>query len=312
MKLYDDLHLESLIGLFLLEKKADGMAKRTQKEYGKVLDRFQRWCRDHQCILAEDLNPRHILEYAANLRDTRWAEATIAYHIRPVRAWLSWLYQNQLTETNLAKTIKAPETVIRSESIPTLEEIGLALNVPAGNPLLDLRDRAIILMMLDTGVRVGELTHLTVQNWTCRAAEQRSEMLVYASKTRKTRTACCAELSTLAMAAYLKARGKVSPQDSLFVGNHNRPLTTSGIDHMLRRRAAQAGLPSNKLHPHIWRKAFATYAAENGMDPTVLLTLGGWSSMEMLKTYIQNNPRRIADMHTRTSPVDNGLKKKKN
>ncbi len=297
------------IARFMIAKKANGLARRTQFEYWRVLTFLLRWCANHNRVYLEDLDRDAICEYVAALRDQGWADATVAYYIRPLRAWLHWLYKENYTPTNLAQTVQSPRSTTRVEDVPTLEEIDKLLAVSARTTLLDLRDRALIFVMWDTGIRLGEIVLLKVEDWVYEAGAEISYLLIYSPKTYKPRLNPCAKMATEALKMYLEARKPDNKNEPLFVGlDGHSVLDSPGIDRMLRRRAEKAGLDPRKIHPHVWRKAFATYAAENGMDPTVLLKLGGWSSLDMLEVYICNSRKRIIEMHTRTSPVDNGLK----
>ena len=73
---------------------------------------------------------------------------------------------------------------------------------------------------------------------------------------------------------------------------------------MLLRRAKKAGLERCRVHPHIFRKAFATAFLDNGGDAERLRVLAGWSSMEMVRIYADSSLKRLQEAHHRAGPVD--------
>ena len=77
---------------------------------------------------------------------------------------------------------------------------------------------------------------------------------------------------------------------------------------MVKRRARQAGLPDDRVHPHLFRKTFATGWLDNGGDAERLRVLAGWSSYEMLGVYVESSRRRLEEAHRRAGLVDRLLK----
>ena len=73
---------------------------------------------------------------------------------------------------------------------------------------------------------------------------------------------------------------------------------------MLLRRGEKAGLDRCRVHPHIFRKAFATAFLDGGGDAERLRVLAGWSSMEMIRVYADLNLPRLREAHRRAGPVD--------
>jgi integrase len=86
------------------------------------------------------------------------------------------------------------------------------------------------------------------------------------------------------------------------------PLTSLGIYRAVRRRSEMAGLDTRRIHPHAFRKFFATHWLAGGGDETRLMKVGGWASPEMLKIYILLSKQQdLATAHQLFGPVDRVL-----
>ncbi len=286
---------------------ADGKAPRTIKDYRRALLPFSEWCERSQIVSLADLTRRSVRAYSKYLREEKeWAESTWAIHIRVIRAFLRWIFLEGFVAENLSQTIKAPKPTMRVETLPSDEETKHLLQNINGKGMLDRRDRAILLTFLDTGIRVGELVFLTIDKWT--KENQRSELLIFAPKTKRQRYVFLGRRATKEIESYLAARekkyGTLRPDNFLFIGKGNKPLTTSGVRKMLNRRAEQAGLDPHKWHPHLFRKIFATKWLDLGGGDSNLQRLAGWQSPAMIKVYAKLSLNHIRTVHERIGLVD--------
>jgi len=102
------LSLKQAIEEFIVARRADGRAPRTIEDYHRVLGPFAAWCREQGTAHLPDLNRRMVRRYVAYLREKGWAENTVGIHVRNLRTFLRWLYEEGYTETNLAQAIRAP------------------------------------------------------------------------------------------------------------------------------------------------------------------------------------------------------------
>lgn len=313
--------LDALINRFIIARTADGRAPQTIHDYRRVLEPFTQWCSDDLHITSLDgltarpSSPRSelaevgvtretIREYAAYLRTKGWKDGTVAIHIRNLRTFLKWVHEEGYTRENLAAAIKAPRQVTRIEIPITPEEIQLLLDTCSTDGFYDQRDRTLILLMSDTGLRTGEIINLKIGDWRSESDNSGSYLLVFAPKTSTTRYAILGHSATDAMLNYLNGRGKLSSDDMLFCSEDGAPLKKRAIGSLLMRRGARAGLERCRVHPHIFRKAFVTGALDNGMDTERVRVLAGWTTMAMFKTYTDSTLSKLRAAHQRAGPVD--------
>lgn len=283
---------------FILARKADGRAPRTLRDYRRVLEPFAEWC-GKQGIALHSLHRDQVREYVGELRRREWADNTLSIHVRALRTFLHWLFQEGLADENLALSIRPPKPVRKVEEPLKAEEVRALLATCDGDRFAQ-RDRALILLLADTGLRIGELLRLKRADIHFSEDGSSAYLLVYAPKTRTHRFVFLSRPSVEALRDYLE---ETKGDDSLWVGRFGA-LTESGIRLILRRRARQAGLDPHRVHPHAFRKFFATSWIRNGGDTLRLQQIGGWASPKMLEVYVLLAQRRdLEEAHKQFSPV---------
>jgi len=286
-----------LLDTFLTAKRADGLRRRTLDDYHRVLSR---------AMLQLDINApstwtrESIRAYIADLRAQPWAPATVALHIRYLRAFLAWCCREGYTAEDFSALIPAPARTIREEVLLSQDEFADLVRACAGDRWA-LRDRAVILTLVDTGLRRSEFCALR-RDWIIVEDGTASLLLPSrASKTAQERFVFLGRATTRAVMAYLETRDDEHP--ALFISERGE-LGGDGVYYLLRRRAEQAGLDPARVHPHLLRKQFASWWIENGGDEQRLMHIGGWNGPEMLRVYVRLGARQQLQQARQYGPVD--------
>lgn len=289
----------TLLDTFLTARRADGLRQRTLDDYHRVLAR---------ALLALDLDAPStwtratVRAYVAALRSQPWAPATVALHIRYLRAFWGWCYREGYTAEDFSAIIPAPARTIREETLLTTAEFAALVHACTGDRWA-LRDRAVILVLVDTGLRRSEFCALQ-RDWLIYEDGSASLLLPSSiSKTARERFVFLGRATTTALTCYLETRnGDGCP--ALFISERGA-LGGDGVYYLLRRRAEQAGLDPARVHPHLLRKMFASWWIENGGDEQRLMEIAGWSGPEMLRVYVRLGARqKLQDAHRQFGPVD--------
>ena len=155
------------------------------------------------------------------------------------------------------------------------------LQACSGRDFASLRDTAIILLFIDTGLRVSELAGLTVGEINLVAKQFQVR-----GKGGKVRLVGFGNAAGLALAKYLRARAKREVDSPALWLSSRRPgpLGTDGIKHMLNRRGKQARI-SGSLHAHRFRHDFSHRWQQAGGSEHGLMLIAGWSSTKMVRHY---------------------------
>ncbi len=161
------------------------------------------------------------------------------------------------------------------------------------------RDRAIILLMLDTGMRATELCELALHQ-----VDLRNKRVSVWGKGSKQRSLPLSPRTSQAIWRYIQAeRTEARAGDPLFVTSTGLPLDHHQLLRLLKNAGQRASIPG--VHPHRFRHTFAIQYLRNGGDGFTLQRMLGHSTMEMVRTYLQIAQADLENAHRRASPVDN-------
>lgn len=164
-----------------------------------------------------------------------------------------------------------------------------------------LRDALIIMILLDTGVRLGELARLRVCDLSIQAGE--IHILPFRSSVKSRPRVIPIGASTKRAAwKYLHTRGELRPVDPLFATATGAPVTESQIQNLLYDIGNCAGV--DHVGPHRFRHTFAIEYLRNGGDIFTLQRLLGHKSLEMVNYYLTIVRADLETVHRKASPVD--------
>jgi site-specific recombinase XerD len=215
---------------------------------------------------------------------------------RTLKVFLRW-YENEIDSPEWANPIrkvkspKVPEEVLEPAPI---QDIFKMISVCSNN-LNGMRDKAILLFLLDTGVRATELVSLNLDD-----VSVMGDVLIRQGKGRKPRTVYMGTKSKKALKSYLKLRQDDS--DCLWITDDGQRLTYRGLKMVMRRRADKAKVPVPSIHS--FRRFFALACLSNNMDVFSLQKLMGHADLTVLKQYLKLTNKNVKDAFMRASPVD--------
>ncbi len=218
-----------------------------------------------------------------------------------VRVFLSWWEREAEPEgwTNPIAKVKPPKITRDVIAGARMEDIK-AMLATCSNDFLGLRDRAVILCLLDTGARAREFLSLDLSD----VDTISGSVILRKTKARKPRTVFIGRKSRRALRAYLKIRD--DDNAAVWVTRAGDRLAMPSFQGLLKRRGRLAGL-QNKPSAHDFRRAFALASLRAGMDVITLARLMGHSTLEVLTRYLKQSADDLHAAHDRAGVVDRGL-----
>ncbi len=260
--------------------RAEGKSAKTVLLYTNELRKLHAFLRAQGMPLDVGLVRREHLEaWIASLVDRGLKAASVSIAYRSIRPFWGWLVdEDDITASPMAN-MKQPRVRVEARPFPSVSVVEALLATCASPTFEDRRDRAIFLLLYDTGIRRGELVNLRYAD-----VDVASGSLRVIGKARVHRTVALTPVVAQALARYLKVRSKHprAAAPAFWLGKKGE-LTGSAVLQMFRRRGALVGYP--KLGPHQLRHAFAHNALADGMQESDVMRVAGWSSPEMLRRY---------------------------
>lgn len=252
---------------------------------------------DHSGNL-EDIRPSDVENFIVDQLKRR-TPSTAATRFRCLQQYFKWLHLEGEIEANPMEGLTAPDVPDAPVPIISEDELRALLKATDGRGYEQRRDHALIRVLLDTGVRVGELVNITLEDLDLKRREIR-----VVGKGSRPRFVALGAKSIEALDRYLRERRRHvnEAETALWVGIRG-PLRESGVAQMLRRRGAEAGVEN--LTPHRFRHTFAHQWLAGGGNEGDLQQLAGWRTPQMLQRYgASAKAERAREAHRQHSPGD--------
>jgi integrase/recombinase XerD len=286
---------------FIIERRSRRLSVNTIDYYSRELGYFADFLKLRDVLSMEDLTPDAVRGYLVDLQTHRNAGGCHASW-RAIKAFCSWFEKEEEDSGWKNPMRKIPAPKISTDPLPgiSLDDFSRMVETCSSSEFLDLRDKSILLALLDTGLRRAELLAINLEDINMNTGEIR----VRAGKGNKRRTVIIGLKTRRALSRYLRKRPDIRPADPLFVIRTGKRLEPKALVQVIKTRGRRAGL--EKLPgTHDFRRAFALQFLRNGGDVFTLQRLMGHSSLTILRRYLAQDDGDLMDEHKDHSPVDN-------
>lgn len=258
----------------------------TRRLYLDVVGYFAAWLVEHDRPAD---NPGHLLTITRQDAEA-WFTAQRSAGLSPSTLRSRWialrnLYRWAEVEGEITSNPMARVVVDRPAPPPpellTTDEVKALLGSCKSRDFYDVRDLAIVRLMLATGLRRAEAAELRVED-----VDLRNRVVyVHHGKGDKARKVAFDRDTAEAVDRYIRQRSKhrlAHRTDKLWL-SHMGAVTVKGMNSLLKNRATKAGVKN--LHPHRLRHAFADRAKSAGLSDEDVMTLGGWTDPTVMRRY---------------------------
>ena len=296
--------LAALADLYLLRCEVEGKSPQTVRAYRETVTRFLRRL-PLDVSDAADVRSDHIYAYLGAY--TERSLETRHRYFREVRCFFNWLVELDYLERTPfrgLKNVRLPQRIVEPFSREEIE----GLLEACGKTAISVRDRALVLVLLDTGARCSEVVQLRLEVLDLEGHRLR----ILHGKGNKQRVVPFAGHCEGALRAYLADRGS-APGPLFLAGAGNGvlhegvALKPNGLKQMLRWLGRRAGVV--KVHAHRFRHTFATWAIQHDARELDIQYLLGHASPDMVRRYSSSyRSEQAALRHAAFSPADQMLR----
>lgn len=292
-----------MIDAFLLALRARNLSQRTLDYYAWQLGKFAAWLGGRSVVNVAAITATDVREYLVSLQERGLAAASQHAAARAARAWLNFLVAEGVLERSPMASVKMPKRGKHILPAFTAEEVQALLAAcdkgRGVRPWDHIRLRAVVLVLLDTGLRASEFCGLRMRDVTLSSGR----VFVRSGKGNKDRITWLEATAKAALVRYIESeRGGAGPDDPLFVSRETGgALTTAALLTLLNRLGVRAGV---HCHPHKFRRSCAIFMHRNDARLTDIAELLGHSDLATLKKYLDLNAQDGRAAHRAHSPVE--------
>jgi integrase/recombinase XerD len=301
-----DSGLSAAIDSFLARATVErGLSPRTIEAYGRDLRRFAEFLAGEGVTATAPLRREHLSGFAVFLEALGLAPRSRARSLVAARRFLRHLgatgevagdptegVANPRFEPALPRLLRTDETEALIAAVDTTTPLGV-------------RDRAMLEVLYGAGLRVSELVGLPLSG-----LDRRSGLVRVTGKGGRERIVPLGEPALAALDAYFDdARPALlgnSECDAVFLSRRGHAMSRQNFFERLRGLALCAGIPAERVSPHVLRHAFATDLLEGGADLRVVQTMLGHADLSTTQIYTHVQRARLRETVERRHPRGRG------
>lgn len=298
------LEAEELLTWLAVEK---GRRPNTLASYRRDLVSYESWLRQHGAPSARQADEEQVARYIGHLRAAGMAPATVARAMVAVRSLHKFLLQEGVAEGDPSADLKPPPVPAGLPKALSEQEVASLLGAVTGESPVARRDRAVLELLYGTGMRISELTGLSLPD--VMVDEQVVRVL---GKGNKERLVPLGRYARVALAEWTGPGGgrdamvprrwaRRGDAEALFLNHRGGRLSRQGAWGIVHQYAQRAGL-GPKLTPHVLRHSCATHLLDHGADIRVVQELLGHASIATTQVYTRVSTERLRATYERAHP----------
>jgi integrase/recombinase XerD len=308
------LTLQEVATIYYEDCRVQGYSAATISGYQRTLRCFLRWATAEDLTTLAHFTAPAVKRYIAYVQQrAKWIDhsfipthaervsaTTVRNYIRDLKAFSSWLEREEYTAENVLVRVRKP----KADEVPidpfTQEELDQIFEAFDLTDAVELRDYVLLHTLWDTGMRVGELAALTLDDVDPKTCDIR----IAHAKWGKWRDIGFGKQTQKFLSRYVSVCRPEPPTEgdrTFFLAVDGYPLTVGAIEHMCHRISKRTGI---WIHPHRFRHTFAVGMLRNGTDIRTLQKLMGHASVQILMPYVNLANDEALEAHRVNSPAD--------
>jgi integrase/recombinase XerD len=295
------IKIQDAYAAYRLDAQARRVTQATMRTYKDRLEPFITWCEQQGVTLVSGISSTLLRTYLVHLQDRHLASSTVNGTGRAIKAFLNFCVREGLLNESPMRRVVIPK--IDKQILPSFSEDDVRRLLAACQ---NERDEAVILFLLDTGVRASEFANMKGGDIDLSSGA----VVVRQGKGRKDRVVYLGAKARKQLLRYYMERGTPRADESIWIARQSnpyseagKPLSDSGLRQLLERVAIRANV--KHCSPHTFRRTFALWSLRNGMTIYHLQRLMGHEDIQVLRRYLPLVEGDIKTAHQQSSPVDN-------
>lgn len=287
---------QTAIYAFLFDRETRNLSPGTLKFYRQKIQVFLNYLQSNHVNSIGEITPDLLRSFLKYLRDSNHNAGGLHAYFRTLRAFFLFLESENDGYISPLRKVKSPSLPQIVQSGISVSDIHKIINACRGKGFTAIRDKALLLFLYDTGLRISECLNLRNEDIDL----IRNSAFILRGKGSKSRYVFFGKNTHRALKEYQKIK---PASESFWLTKHYHPLSYDTFRAILNYRAKLAGIPKPPS-AHDFRRAFALNMLRNGCDLITLQRLLGHSNLSVLHRYLAQNPDDLRIANNRYSPVD--------
>jgi len=228
-------------------------------------------------------------------------KSTVARKLASTRSFLQYCLQKGWLEDNPARVVATPKQGKNVPSFLSEEEMTHFLDLPTKpKKALDYRDKALLELLYATGIRVGELVGMNVED-----VNFNQRLIRVRGKGKKERLLPFGRKAAVSLRDYLPWRKLINQgrieEEALFLNFRGRRLSSRSVERIVDKYLQRAAL-RRKISPHSLRHSFASHLLSRGADLRVIQELLGHESLATTQKYTHIDLKQLLEVYRKSHP----------
>ena len=300
------MELSTLVHHFEVHNRTEGKSERTVEWYNQALDLFLDWLGGRGMPTAlEHLGEGEVREFILYLQTRKGLWGPVSSHtlnnrVRALRAFFAWLHRRGYTEEHRLQDLRPPKVVQKVIEPLTEEEIQRIFASIDPNTVLGARNAAIYSLMLDSGLRISEVSCLKEKD--VHLEERYVKVLGKGNKERIVAFGATCQRRLIDYSYLFRVQPFHPREDAFFLSIDGYHLAPDALRSLTERLSKASGVP--RLHPHLMRHTYATQFLLNGGNVFLLKQNLGHTTLTMVEHYVHIASQKAALKSQELSPLD--------
>lgn len=296
------LEVEEFLTWMVVER---GRSPRTIEAYRRDLRNYCEWLTERgvNVTVADEAD---LIAWLNMMQESGKATSTVARAVAAVRSFHRFAAAENLLRGDPTAGLEVPKVAMGVPKALTEDEVTSILDAVVGTGPADLRDRAILELLYGSGLRISELTGLSLAD-----IDLEARLLRAFGKGAKERIIPIGSMAFDALVAWLgvAGRGELEPDrwksredsEAVFLNVRGSRLSRQGGWGVVKKYGAKVGLGA-KLSPHVLRHSCATHMLNHGADIRTVQELLGHASITTTQIYTKVSQDRLFEVHRAAHP----------
>ena len=287
--------MKKLMETFLRHLEIErGMSQHTLRAYRKDLETFAAYAEKEP----EDIEMIDVRGFVARQIKDGLSKTTAGRRLAAVRSFLKFLTREGFLKANPAKLVTTPKAEKHLPKFLSVDDVFALIEKPDTISFIHTRDRAILELLYSSGLRVGEVAGLNVED-----INTREGLVKVKGKGRKERIVPVGSKAVDAIKSYMVEKILLKKKNkALFLNRTGSPLSERGIRRIVVKYARLVGV-SGQIGPHTLRHTFASHLLQAGADLRVIQELLGHASLSTTQKYTHLDITHLMDVYDKAHPL---------